>query len=112
MSCCGSLRTVRASRAEFLDCQHTRIPACDLTCHIIRALQPAPAIVGTRSADVEGAHAQRERSLLLAHGEHLALAELARSGLSGLGGAGAAALGSVAGSVRSVLAPGVGCCAY
>ena len=91
---CGSRGTVRPSRAKFLNCQDTRTTACDLTCHIIRALQPTPAIVSTRSADIEGAHAQRAGTRLFAGAatEHLAYAEFGRLGKPGRAGAGVVGL--------------------
>src|SRR5215213_1734011 len=81
----GSRGTVRSSRAELLNCQYTRITACDLTCHIAGARQPARAIVGTRSADIECAHPEREGTRLLVDGKRLARPQAARRRTCGLG---------------------------
>jgi hypothetical protein len=84
VSRCRALGTVCASRAEFLNCQHTGITACNLTCHITRARQPTPAIISPRSADIEGANTQCEGTRLLAYGEHFTLAKAGRFRTRGL----------------------------
>src|SRR4051794_31355572 len=81
MSRCRSLATVRASRTEFLDGQDSRTPACDLTCHITRALQPAPVVIDSCRSNIESSNTQREGTRLLADAECLSGTQSARLGV-------------------------------